>query len=238
MDEAILNARPDKIDRTLAYETSDYLGYLHLATVGSEESYIDNFCRETLRLLGFSRDAGLTLSTRHRIPLKICSVSSMAQTDVCLIHRPSMILLVVLEDKTLYSPKIQHAESQVIAEAIAAFQFNNAKRVNRALPALPSMTIPCITMTGTRPTFYLVPVTKDLSDAFEMAAYPVEETKVFKCVTALRHTRGHQRHESDGSYGNEGMHNTKYRKLALQRFLAFKTLAESHWRTILEDFDT
>jgi hypothetical protein len=51
------------------------------------------------------------------------------------------------------------AQSQIIAGAISAFQFNNRKRESLGCKALPSMTIPCVTMSGTRPTFYLVPVT-------------------------------------------------------------------------------
>jgi hypothetical protein len=79
-------------------------------------------------------------------------------------------------------------------------------------------------MSGTRPTFYLVPVSMDLSDAVQMGQYPLKETEVFKCVTVLL---GHNHRIS------EDMCDTTYRKLALQRFLAFKTLAESHWTKFL-----
>jgi hypothetical protein len=85
------------------------------------------------------------------------------------------------------------------------------------------MTIPCITMSGTRPTFYLVPVTLELSNAVAMAQYPSSETVVSKCVTVV--TRR----------ASEGMKDTQYRQLALQRLLAFKTLAKSHWEAILKD---
>ncbi len=87
----------------------------------------------------------------------------MAQTDVCLVDRRSMVLLVLQGDKPIFNPS--DPGPQVIAEAIAAYQHNNQRRKHMGLPTLNTMVIPCITMVGTRPTFYLVPVTQELSDA-------------------------------------------------------------------------
>ena len=99
--------------------------------------------------------------TRYAIPLTICGDANRAAlTGVCLLHRPTLVLLV---DKTLSNKT--DAEARVVAEAIVAFQFNTTKRGDSGLPLLNSMTIPCITMSDTRPAFYLVPVTRDLSDA-------------------------------------------------------------------------
>jgi hypothetical protein len=89
------------------------------------------------------------------------------------------------------------------------------------------MTIPCITMVGTRPTFYLVPVTRELSAAVTMGSLPTTKTLVLKCVTAPAHARR----------ASEGMAETEYRRLALKRFLAFKTLAKSHWAKFLDGYD-
>lgn len=82
------------------------------------------------------------------------------------------------------------------------------------------MTIPCITVVGTTPTFYLVPVTKELSDAVMTGQYPPTQTRVLKCVTDA----GHQRRVSDG------IADVEFRRIALKRFLAFKNLARSHWQ--------
>ncbi|KJA27006.1 hypothetical protein HYPSUDRAFT_35522 [Hypholoma sublateritium FD-334 SS-4] len=135
-----------------------------------------------------------------------------------------MVLLVPIQEKTLSNRT--DAESQVIAEAIAAFQFmiNNQKREERDLAGLAAMTIPCITMSGTRPTFYLVPVTPELSTAVIGGVYPATETKVLKCVTVVAHTRR----------VSVGMEDTEYRKLALKRLLRFRTLAKKHWNLFLE----
>lgn len=224
LDPAILNARPGADDPELSDITVRYLGHLDLATSATQQSLIDDFARETLHLLGFS-ERNVILSTRFIIPLTICGeTNTTAQTDVCLLRRPTLILLILVEDRTLSNST--DAQSQVVAEAIGAFQLNNRKREGRGLDPLESMTIPCITMSGTRPTFYLVPVTRALSTAVATGQYPAAETMVFKCVTvAGRHRRA-----------NEGMEDTEYRKLALRRLLAFKTLAKSHRQTILYDF--
>ncbi|KAJ6503563.1 hypothetical protein C8R45DRAFT_1091338 [Mycena sanguinolenta] len=79
-------------------------------------------------------------------------------------------------------------------------------------------------MSRTRPTFYLVPVTRQLSEAVVTGQYPPSETVVSMCVTIA----GHSRHVS------EGMEGIPYRKVALQRFLAFRTLAKTHWEAILD----
>ena len=78
-----------------------------------------------------------------------------------------------------------------MAEAIATFQYNNTKRAARDQPALEAMTrtIPCITMVGTNPTFYLVPVTTELSEAILTAQYSPTKTRVLKCATFAAHQR-------------------------------------------------
>ena len=224
LDPAILDSSPDSDDPNFSDAVADYLGYLDLATKATQESAIDNFAAETLKLLGFN-ERKTTVVTRYIIPLTICGDGNrVAQTDVCLLYRPSLVLLVLVEDKTIFNKT--NPEAQVVAEAIAAFQSNNAKRGASGLPPLNAMTIPCITMTGTRPTFYLVPVTQNLSDAIILGQYPATQTQVLKCVT----TRVHARTTS------EGMENVEYRKLALKRLLAFKALAKSHWEQFLNGF--
>jgi hypothetical protein len=95
------------------------------------------------------RPAGIwirtVLHTRYSIPLTICGDSNGgAQTDNCLSLVDSTILLVVREDKTQVNGK--NLEALVVAEAIAAFQYNNRKRGERGLWSLDSMTVPCITI--------------------------------------------------------------------------------------------
>ncbi|KAG1799579.1 uncharacterized protein BJ212DRAFT_1401895 [Suillus subaureus] len=84
------------------------------------------------------------------------------------------------------------------------------------------MNMPCITMVEARPTFYLVPVTKALSDAAISCRYPSDRTEVLKCEAC----------EVASDYNiNDGMvqEAPQCRGIALQYYLAFKSLAKSHW---------
>jgi hypothetical protein len=132
-----------------------------------------------------------------------------------------MILLVAQENKANYS--MYKSDSQVIAGAIAAFQHNNNQRSGRfRLPRLASMTIPCIAMIGTRPFFYKVPVTTQLSSAVADGKYPEQPTIVTCCAPPARHQ------------AFEGMEVPDYRRTALQYYDAFRGLAKSCWTASLE----
>jgi hypothetical protein len=137
-----------------------------------------------------------------------------------LVQGSSTILLVVQEDKTTVS--VRDPEPQVIAEAIATFQCNNRIRARLGEPELDSMTIPCIAMIGTRPIFYLVPVTRELSEAVATAQYLLSPTMVKKCVVA-----------SNSRRLSEGMETPDFRQVALRHYTAFRTLAEAHWSAFM-----
>jgi hypothetical protein len=83
------------------------------------------------------------------------------------------------------------------------------------------MTMPCIVMRGTRPTFYFVPVTADLSDSVAYSQYPTTQTEVLGCRTI-------------GMEDHTGMEDPEYRQAIIWRLLAFKELARDHWMHILE----
>ncbi len=221
LDPFILNSPVTHTDDpNLSESTQEYLAYLDLATGAHQENAVVDFAAATLRLLGFNIP-NISVSTRYAIPFDICGDVRTAQTDVCVICRPSTILLVLVQDKTIFDESAAYkVEAQVVANAIAAFQYNNFKRAENGLSILGAMTIPCITMSGTTPTFYLVPVTKELSDAVITAQYPTLETRVLKCITTAAHR----------TRVRDGMADPEFRKIALKRFLAFKDLAKNHWR--------
>ena len=224
IDSVILNSFPDDANPAVVY-----LSYLDLAVRAPQESIIGNFAAETLKLLGFNGRRN-TVLMHYIIPLTICGEADrVAQTDVCLVHSPTFVLLLLVEYKTLLTNKV-NAEAQVIAEAVAALQFNNKKRADHGLDSLDTMTIPCVVMTGTRPIFYLVPVTGELSNAVIAGQYPATQTRVLRCVTTAEHTA------TQIWCATTGMEDTEYRKLALKRFPSFKALAKSHWVSILEGF--
>ncbi|KAK0218864.1 hypothetical protein IW262DRAFT_1297989 [Armillaria fumosa] len=193
-------------DEHLSDSTHRLLQYLDLATSG-QESAIADFAKELLRVLGFE-ERGTLLRSRYSIGGR-----RSAQTGLCLIKGTSTILLVIQEDTTLVS-----AEAQVIAKAIAAFQHNNTARERIGLDPLGSMTIPAITMLGTRPMFYKVPVTQELSDAVTTGQYPVSKTEVVKCVVAPASRRL-----------SEGMEVPAFRREVLCHFEAFRKMSKECW---------
>jgi hypothetical protein len=228
LDFSLVNSAPYADD--LPNDIFHYLTLLDLATNGGQDHILNDFSRETLRILGFV-ERGLALSTAYDIPLGICGggtnygggkpTEPIAPADVCLLDGwRSMILLVLQTDRTRINRPTGQPEPQVIAGAIAAYQNNNKKREARGLPAVDAMTIPCITMNGTQPTFYLVPVTRELSVAVMTGRYPYVETKVTKCVTTF----------GPNGQVRESMETAEYRRLAFQRFIAFRGLAKECWQ--------
>lgn len=147
---------------------------------------IDAFAHRILNTVAFDKGRRCVLQA-HSIPLLMSDDNrQVAQMSLCLIDGESDMLLL---------------------------QFNNNKRREMGLHPLDAMTIPCITMIGTRPTFYLVPVTRMLSDAVISCQYPSDRTEVLKCEVAS---------DYDG-----GMEVPEYRSIALQYYVAFKSLAKS-----------
>jgi hypothetical protein len=187
--ESISNLDPHLVSGTLSTQglsdrTLLLLHHLDLASgrQARDESAVDDFAKEMLFFLGY-QSRGLVLRCRQEIPLTVCGdTNRSAQTDVSLLQGSTTILLIVQEDKTIFNNS--DPEPQVIAEAIAAFQSNNRARQDRHLHMLDKMTIPCIIMVGTLPTFYLVPVTEELSNAVSLGRYPFVLTMVTKCVVA------------------------------------------------------
>jgi hypothetical protein len=136
-----------------------------------------------------------------------------------------MVLLVLQTDKTRANAAAAASttgqpEPRIIAGAVAAYQNNNKMREARGLPAIDSMTIPCVAMSGTQPTFYLVPVSSELNIAVMTGRNAYTPINVTKCVTTFG---------PDGRF-RESMETAEYRRLAFQRFVAFRGLAKEYWQ--------
>lgn len=199
------------------YRLLQYIDYASRAN-SDQESAIDDFMKEVLRVLEYEKRDFL-LRSHHAIPLLISGdPDQTAQTDTCLSQGSSTILLVAKEETTF---SFHDPEPKVIAAAIATFQYNNRTRAQLGQPELDSMTIPCVVTTGTRPIFYLVPVTQELSTAVITAQYPISPT-IVQCVVV-----------SNSSRLSEGMDTPDFRQLALRHYTAFRTLAEAHWSAFM-----
>ena len=191
---------------------------IHTFAYVDQKAAINDFAVELLRMLGFEQ-RGCILRSRYAIPLNICGESSQtAQTDICLLHHASTIFLLVQEDKSELN-----AESKVISEAIASFQENNRNRIWLGKSRKSSMSIPCITMVGTRPIFYVVPVTQQLCTAVERGQNPEEATEVTKCVVGAE------------TQLSDGMERLDFRLEALMHYVLFRSLTEGLLSDILAD---
>ena len=97
---------------------------------------VNDFTVELFKLLGYVRRERVA-RTRVNLPFFICGKIRHAKTDVCIVDRPqNNILLLVQEDKRLKHRDPVNARAQLVAEAVAAFNENNAHREAVGLPPM------------------------------------------------------------------------------------------------------
>ncbi|KAN0094466.1 hypothetical protein V8E55_002753 [Tylopilus felleus] len=169
---------------------------------------------ETLfKVLGYVRRERVA-RTRADLPLFICGEIKHAKTDVCIIDRSqNEILLLVQEDKREHWEPV-NARAQLVAEAVAAFNENNANREAAGLPPMAEKVMPGIVMVGTSPAFFKIPVTQTLSTHIRYGTYPPEETRVVYCYPPVPRPARRR---------SEGMKPLDNRREILKCFEAFKT---------------
>jgi len=171
------------------HEASRFIKYLLAATKThtNTESVVDDLSRSILEC--FDYDAGdLGIYTHGELRLEMCGSNTSAKPDVCIETSVQTIKLLVQEDKSYRMCDNSDPEPQVIAEAIAAFQENNRIRRKLDLPLESSQRVPCITMAGSYPTFYLFTVTSELADAVKTGEEPTMETKIYRYKIPTRIT--------------------------------------------------
>jgi len=183
-----------------------------MATVPDEESAVDDFVVELFKALHYvGRDVGRIVRMRKDLPFWVCGEERHVQTDVCVMDSTA-ILLLVQEDKRHMD--CTDPEPQLVAEAIAAFYNNNQTRVQTLDQApVANKVIPGITMKGTMPTFYKIPVTTDLVRSVQYGEYPAQETVVYSHYPAV--PRPARRY-------SEGMKPLDNRRVILACYEAFK----------------
>ena len=209
---------PDLLNRLTADEMEDEESYqvvrymdLAMDPVPGEESAVDDFAMQLLRMMGYAGGAlGRDLRSRKDIPLFICGEWRYAKADVCVMGRNGYLLLVQEDKRHL---EIMDPEPQLVAGAIAAVQSNNRTRDLLGLDPLDVKVMAGITMTGTSPTFFKIPVTFELIEAVQRGEYPASPT-----VVAM--------HRPDVPRSacrlNEGMRPLDNRRCILACFEAFK----------------
>jgi hypothetical protein len=197
---------------------ADYklLRYMKLAmdATPAEESAVDNFAVHLLTLLGYVPRTKMA-RTHTDIPILICGQEYQAKTDVCIVDSDDLLLL-VQEDK-------QHKESkdpepQLIAEAIAAFQSNNYRRACiLGQDPIVHKVVPGITLTGTSPIFYKIPITTQLAECVALGVFRATPTVVHAHLPAVARPARRL---------SEGMKPLDNRAVILSCYEAFKKFVE------------
>jgi hypothetical protein len=150
-----------------------------MAIAPGEESAVDDFTAHLLSLLGYEV-ANHFIRQQKDILLFVCRGTTQAKTDLCMVDRKDEILLVMQEDKNHL--EIMDPEPRLIAEAITAYQHNKMCLERIGMPTIQAKMIPGITMVGSMPTFYKIPITQDLVNAVETGQYPEKPTIVHKLI--------------------------------------------------------
>jgi hypothetical protein len=223
-DTGFFGEVPEKLPENLSKEFLEYefgeekpekdeelLMYLDLASRGLENVVHDSVS-QLLRASGY-RKKGRIVITGETMNLVVCGEYRTARTDVSILGPEGSTILLVQEDRR--RTNFKDAESQVIAGAIAAFQYNNRTRRERGLNEIDSMIIPCITVKGTFPTFYLVPVTEELNTCIMGGIYPNSATEILRYIPRV------------SGRGIDVMKSKEDRKRVLQCYESFKKFVDN-----------
>ena len=144
-----------------------------------QESIIDELAKAVLKVTGYEIHS-------HTVCHQVARSSG-----VTVIWLPKAMFASFIDQRqfTYFSKRIRKTtcnhnepEPQMMAKAIAAYQHNNSIRCDQDIPELDNMTFPSLTMVGSRPCFYKVTVTKQLSDAVVQGSYPSQVTIIKCCV--------------------------------------------------------
>lgn len=206
----------DNLLNTGSKDISKFIKHLIFATniYSNNETNVDTFAEHMLEM--FEYDIGTNIiGMRAELNLDMCGIKVYAKPDVYLEDLNRKIKLLIQEDKSYNVSSsmdfdLRITESQMVAEAIAAFQTNNRNRRNQGIPEENNVVFPCIIMLGTYPIFYLFEITKELADNIMFGIYPKIDTiikkyqipslipygntlfdvdkryKIFQCYTAFR----------------------------------------------------
>jgi len=132
--ELLSNANADAMRQD---RHAELITYLDLAMIPEKgETAVNDFAVELFKAIGYVRRERVA-RTRVDLSLLICGENRHAKTDVCIIDRSQNdILLLVQQDKRLEHGEPASAHARLVAEAVAAFNENNAERVAIGLPPM------------------------------------------------------------------------------------------------------
>ncbi|KAG6809751.1 hypothetical protein H0H92_014866 [Tricholoma furcatifolium] len=211
-------------DATPPVAASYYLRYvLHAHEDDSQDrSSLDDFIVATLKLTGFEERC-TTIQCGYLVGSTCDDGTTESPLQVCLFHQHSLILL--LACRPYYDWEREAVKEIFITQAIAACRHNNAKRTEKGLKPLDAMIFPCISIYDLKPTFYLIPVTAELSRAVAHGESPSTTTTIYKGDIPMP-TGAKWRSMDDPTY----------RQFALACFKKFRCSAKRSWEQFLQGF--
>jgi hypothetical protein len=182
----------------------------------NEETALHDFVRALFHSCGYTGTASRRFTrTKMDIRSETWDGGKDAKVDACIVDDKKETILVVQENKWRFDYDLSDPEPQVIAKAITAFDNDNVWQWVTILPSPPCefKLMTGITFTGTFPTFYKIPVSKDLVSVVNRGQYPGQETVVHAHIPVV------PRRDLRWS---EGMMALDNRKIILSCFEAFK----------------
>ncbi|KAK7037237.1 hypothetical protein VNI00_011228 [Paramarasmius palmivorus] len=178
------------------------------------EPAVVDFAVELFKTLGYVKRLRVA-RTGKEISLVICGERRVVRCDACIINEDGDIVLLFQEDRSMeegVSGNVGNARPQLIAQAIALFTQINWRRKMAGLEPFTEKVIPGITMAGSVPTFFQIPVSEELASHVCHGLYPPQATKVTYYPSSLpRRFR-------------EGMKSIENRRHILSCFEAFKPI--------------
>ena len=192
-------------------------------TFFTEESHVDDFAACLLKLLDY--DTGLRAIHSHKeLGFNMCGERVSARPDVCVMDRTGRgaCVLLVQEDKVRGVHRCWNRqrntsrtdpEPQLIAEAIGAFSEACVTLRMSGQPAPDTKTLSGITMIGSAPLLYKIPLTNELLIAINAGQYPQTPTIVQRFMSpAVEYN----------DYVTYGMKPLDHRRAAFECLEAFK----------------
>ncbi|KAF8651577.1 hypothetical protein AX16_004693 [Volvariella volvacea WC 439] len=193
---------------SLSTEERLFYFYLQDAMTGDKSS-INDFATFLLQLLKYE-ESGRFIRHNNELSFNMSGKSVDAAPDICVLSEGHEVYLV----QHIIASNDPQPEPTLIADAIAAFNRNNVLRKRTGQPELKSQIIPGILMSGTAPTFYLIPVSEELLkciDAGRGVSQPV--TTVKKLIPRV---------PGPSSFLDEGLFSPENRRPILQYYEALK----------------
>ncbi|KAK0221372.1 hypothetical protein IW262DRAFT_1373266 [Armillaria fumosa] len=213
VDPIILN-NPDKPPGPITRSTRLFFRYLKDTTErfppgAATKSAVDDFASYLLGMLGYD-EPDRVIHQRMEIGFIMCGMRVDAKPGICVLDDDGYLLLVQEDNRHM---SVDDPEPQLIAEAIAAFYENNRHRRQIGLPTIQAKVFAGITLMGTAPRFYKIPITADLLQSIMTAQFPPQKTVVHRLIPPV---------PDIAQFLANGMRPLENRRIILQCFEAFK----------------